>query len=117
MHFSWGLGRPSGVPCPPWARGGAQQGINDPRGRLWVDTLETIVQAKPKAFLLENVAGLLDLKFKVTRDGAIFVLHKKAYYLRGGLTAVFDGGEVAHGVWSPPIGNGHWSGCAFVSRR
>ena len=39
----------AGVPCQPWAKGGGQAGLTDPKGRLWKQTCETVSINKPKA--------------------------------------------------------------------
>lgn len=49
-----------GVPCQSWSVAGKRLGFNDPRGKLWFDTIELTKQAKPKVFIFENVKGLFD---------------------------------------------------------
>ncbi len=49
-----------GVPCQSWSVAGKMKGFNDPRGKLWFDSLEIVRKAKPRAFLFENVKGLAD---------------------------------------------------------
>ena len=49
-----------GVPCQSWSKAGINLGFEDPRGRLWEDTIRVIGQNKPKAFILENVRGLTE---------------------------------------------------------
>ena len=49
-----------GVPCQSWSVAGKMKGFDDPRGKLWNDTLRLVNKAKPKAFIFENVKGLAD---------------------------------------------------------
>ena len=52
----------SGVPCPPWARGGKREGLECEDGKLWKETILVVRHVQPKAFVIENVFGLLDKK-------------------------------------------------------
>jgi DNA (cytosine-5)-methyltransferase 1 len=49
-----------GVPCQPWSIAGKLKGLADPRGRLWFDVFRLVGRSQPKAFIFENVKGLLD---------------------------------------------------------
>ena len=49
-----------GVPCQSWSVAGKMKGFEDPRGKLWFDTIRVIELNKPKSFILENVKGLAD---------------------------------------------------------
>ncbi len=49
-----------GVPCQAWSVAGKMKGFEDPRGKLWFDTIRVIKVNKPKSFILENVKGLSD---------------------------------------------------------
>jgi DNA (cytosine-5)-methyltransferase 1 len=49
-----------GVPCQSWSVAGKMKGFEDPRGKLWFDTIRVIKLNKPKSFILENVKGLAD---------------------------------------------------------
>lgn len=50
----------AGVPCQSWSIAGKNLGFDDDRGQLWNDTIYLLHQAKPKAFIFENVKGLAD---------------------------------------------------------
>ncbi|MCF7988599.1 MAG: DNA (cytosine-5-)-methyltransferase [Methylovulum sp.] len=50
----------AGVPCQSWSIAGKNFGFDDDRGQLWNDTIYLLNQAKPKAFIFENVKGLAD---------------------------------------------------------
>jgi DNA (cytosine-5)-methyltransferase 1 len=41
---------------------GKQLGFNDPRGKLWEDTIRVIKKSQPKAFICENAKGMLTQK-------------------------------------------------------
>lgn len=53
-----------GPPCQSWSVAGKQQGLDDKRGQLFITYIEMIKAKMPKFFLIENVKGLLDEKFK-----------------------------------------------------
>lgn len=56
-----------GVPCPPFSKAGKQLGKDDERD-LFPVALDIVSKTKPKAVLIENVAGLLDAKFAEYRQ-------------------------------------------------
>lgn len=52
----------AGFPCQPFSNAGNRRGVNDDRGTLFHE-VERFIQAKsPKAFVLENVKGILSVK-------------------------------------------------------
>jgi len=54
----------AGVPCQSWSIAGKNLGFNDDRGQLWNDTIFLLQQSQPKAFIFENVKGLVDPRNK-----------------------------------------------------
>lgn len=50
----------AGFPCQPFSQAGLKKGFNDTRGTLFFNILEILKCKRPKAFLLENVRGLLN---------------------------------------------------------
>lgn len=50
----------AGVPCQSWSIAGKNLGFDDDRGQLWNDTIYLLKQSQPKAFVFENVKGLVD---------------------------------------------------------
>ncbi|WP_119964058.1 DNA cytosine methyltransferase [Simplicispira lacusdiani] len=51
-----------GPPCQPFSVAGKQAGAQDPRN-MWGEFVRCIQQVRPRAFIAENVVGLLDKKF------------------------------------------------------
>ena len=51
-----------GPPCQSWSEGGAQRGIDDERGKLFLDYIRILKEKTPKFFLAENVSGMLQPK-------------------------------------------------------
>lgn len=49
----------AGFPCQPFSLAGKRLGFEDTRGTLFFDVLRILKEKKPKAFILENVAGLV----------------------------------------------------------
>lgn len=49
----------AGFPCQPFSQAGKRLGFNDPRGKLYKDTLRIINEVSPNKIILENVKGIL----------------------------------------------------------
>ena len=67
-----------GVPCPPFSIAGKQLGQLDERD-LFPEAIRLVKECKPKAVMLENVRGLLDLKFKEYRRRILRELYDLGY--------------------------------------
>lgn len=67
-----------GVPCPPFSKAGKQLGREDERD-LFPTALEIVRRIKPKAVLLENVAGLMDDQFASYRKWIQGQLNEMGY--------------------------------------
>lgn len=67
-----------GVPCPPFSIAGKQLGHLDERD-LFPEALRLVKECNPKAVMLENVRGLLDIKFKEYRRQILNELYKMGY--------------------------------------
>ena len=67
-----------GVPCPPFSIAGKQLGILDERD-LFPEALRLIEECNPRAIMLENVRGLLDIKFKNYRKAILDKLYSLGY--------------------------------------
>ncbi len=50
----------AGFPCQPFSIGGLRKGFQDTRGTLFFDIERIIKEKRPKAFILENVKGLVN---------------------------------------------------------
>jgi len=67
-----------GVPCPPFSVAGKQLGNLDERD-LFPEALRIVKECNPKAVMLENVRGILDLKFKEYRRHILDELYELGY--------------------------------------
>ena len=71
-----------GPPCQPWSEGGKQLGLEDKRGKLFLDYLRIIKVKHPKFFIIENVKGIIEdkhfptfLKFLSTLEDAGYIVN------------------------------------------
>ncbi|HHS92242.1 MAG TPA: DNA cytosine methyltransferase [Campylobacterales bacterium] len=70
----------AGFPCQPFSLAGHRKGFQDTRGTLFFD-IERIIEAKqPKAFILENVKGLVNHDKGKTLQVILETLKKKLNY-------------------------------------
>ena len=74
-----------GPPCQSWSIGGKQKGLDDERGQLFLKYIELINIKNPKFFVIENVKGMLDDKFKDVFDDFILRLNKAGYNVQWAL--------------------------------
>jgi len=74
-----------GPPCQSWSVGGKQTGLDDERGQLFLKYIELINAKKPKFFVIENVKGLLDDKFKAVFDDFVIRLENAGYNVQWAL--------------------------------
>lgn len=68
-----------GPPCQSWSFGGKQLGIEDERGRLFLDYIKLIKVKKPKFFVIENVDGIISKKHFTTFLSFLAELHGAGY--------------------------------------
>lgn len=68
-----------GPPCQSWSVGGKQKGLDDERGQLFLKYIELINAKQPKFFVIENVKGMLDDKFKIIFEDFINRLARAGY--------------------------------------
>ena len=68
-----------GVPCQAWSVAGKKKGFDDPRGKLWEDSIRLVKKNLPKAFIFENVKGLYDPRNKGSLDLIINEFKKCGY--------------------------------------
>ena len=70
----------AGVPCQSWSIAGKNLGFDDDRGQLWNDTIFLLNQSKPKAFIFENVKGLVDPRNKKALSYILDRIKESGYY-------------------------------------
>ena len=70
-----------GVPCQSWSVAGKMRGFNDPRGKLWEDSIRIVKLNQPKVFVFENVKGLIDPRNKENLELIISSLEDAGYNL------------------------------------
>ena len=81
-----------GVPCQSWSIAGKMKGFEDPRGRLWLDTINFTKKVKPKGFVYENVKGLADPRNKKNLDLIVSEFNKIGYNTYYSVLNAFDFG-------------------------
>ena len=74
-----------GPPCQSWSVGGKQKGLDDARGELFLKYIDLISAKKPKFFVIENVKGLLDNKFKDVFNDFLSHLNGAGYNVKWAL--------------------------------
>jgi DNA (cytosine-5)-methyltransferase 1 len=79
-----------GPPCQSWSVGGKQKGLDDERGQLFLKYIELINAKRPKFFVIENVKGLLDEKFKEVFDDFVERLDNAGYNVQWALLNTAD---------------------------
>lgn len=82
----------AGVPCQSWSIAGKNLGFDDDRGQLWNDTIYLLQQAKPKAFIFENVKGLVDPRNQKALSYILERIKQAGYYARYFVINSFDYG-------------------------
>ncbi|HHS92796.1 MAG TPA: DNA (cytosine-5-)-methyltransferase [Campylobacterales bacterium] len=70
----------AGVPCQSWSIAGKNLGFDDDRGQLWNDTIYLLKQSQPKAFIFENVKGLVDPRNKEALGYILKRIRDAGYY-------------------------------------
>ena len=81
-----------GPPCQSWSVAGEQKGLEDRRGQLFLTYINLIKSKQPKFFLIENVKGILDDKFKCVFNQFIYDLSQAGYDVKWELVDAFDFG-------------------------
>ena len=70
----------AGVPCQSWSIAGKNLGFDDDRGQLWNDTIYLLKKSQPKAFIFENVKGLVDPRNKEALTYILQRIKEAGYY-------------------------------------
>ncbi len=81
-----------GVPCQSWSIAGKNLGFDDDRGQLWNDTIYLLNQSKPKAFIFENVKGLVDPRNKEALTYILNRIKEAGYFANFYLINSYDYG-------------------------
>lgn len=74
-----------GPPCQAFSTAGARRSLGDTRGNAILSFLRLVKDVRPKAFLLENVRGLLYAKFDVIPEGFDDKKYQHVLGKKGGL--------------------------------
>ena len=82
----------AGVPCQSWSIAGKNLGFDDDRGQLWNDTIFLLKQSQPKAFIFENVKGLVDPRNKESFSYILERIKQAGYYAKHYVINSFDYG-------------------------
>jgi DNA (cytosine-5)-methyltransferase 1 len=73
------IGIIGGPPCQSWSEGGTQRGIDDDRGRLFLEYVRILKHKQPLFFLAENVSGMLHKKHESARRNIIAAFEEAGY--------------------------------------
>lgn len=68
-----------GPPCQSWSEGGTQRGIDDDRGRLFLEYVRILKDKQPRFFLAENVSGMFHKKHDSARVNIISAFEEAGY--------------------------------------
>lgn len=82
----------AGVPCQSWSIAGKNLGFDDDRGQLWNDTIYLLKKTQPKAFIFENVKGLVDPRNKEALDYILKRIKEAGYHANYYVVNSFDYG-------------------------
>jgi DNA (cytosine-5)-methyltransferase 1 len=72
----------AGFPCQPYSIAGLRKGLKDERGTVFMEILRILGDKKPKAFLLENVKGIMAHDKGATFKYMVSLLEELGYNLR-----------------------------------
>lgn len=81
-----------GVPCQSWSIAGRNLGFDDDRGQLWNDAVHLLKKSRPRAFLFENVKGLVDPRNKDALDYIMRRIAEAGYHASVHVLNSFDYG-------------------------
>ena len=81
-----------GVPCQSWSIAGRNLGFDDDRGELWNDAIYLLNKSRPKAFIFENVKGLVDPRNQKALDYILNRIRNAGYFAQAHVLNAFDYG-------------------------
>ncbi len=70
-----------GPPCQSWSEAGSQRGINDERGKLFLEYVRILKDKQPLFFLAENVSGMLHKKHQLALNNIITAFEEAGYVI------------------------------------
>jgi len=73
------IGIIGGPPCQSWSEAGGQRGINDDRGKLFLEYIRILKDKQPLFFLAENVSGMLHKKHRLALGNIIAAFEEAGY--------------------------------------
>lgn len=71
-----------GPPCQAWSEGGKSLGLEDERGKLFLDYIRIVKEKHPKFFVIENVPGILSPQHINTFNSFISQLESPGYKIK-----------------------------------
>lgn len=84
----------AGFPCQSYSIAGLRRGLDDPRGKLFLDIIRFLDHRHPKMFILENVKGLVSHDNGETFKYIISELEKYGYTIKWKVMNSMDYGNV-----------------------
>ncbi|MEE0528169.1 MAG: DNA cytosine methyltransferase [Prevotellamassilia sp.] len=79
-----------GPPCQSWSFGGKQLGLDDERGKLFLDYIRLVKEVHPKFFVIENVEGIIGDKHFHTFLSFLSMLESVGYKVNYSLLNAAD---------------------------
>lgn len=70
-----------GSPCQSWSEAGMQRGIDDSRGKLFLDYVRILKEKQPLFFVAENVSGMLHSKHKLAFGNILAAFEEAGYVI------------------------------------
>lgn len=75
------IGIIGGPPCQSWSEAGTQRGIDDDRGKLFLEYVRILKDKQPQFFLAENVSGMMHKKHNLARQNIIAAFEEAGYVI------------------------------------
>jgi DNA (cytosine-5)-methyltransferase 1 len=72
----------AGFPCQPYSIAGLRMGLEDERGQVFLEIIRILRESQPRAFLLENVKGMMSHNSGSTFAYMTNLLQECGYFLR-----------------------------------
>ena len=75
------IGMIGGSPCQSWSEAGIQRGLDDERGKLFLEYVRILKDKQPLFFLAENVSGMLHKKHSFALSNIISAFEEAGYII------------------------------------